>query len=119
MHDSSLAFRAQLLIPEQRHVFDYWMARRGTRAMPPRRAIEPRGLRQHLSTVSLYDVVGDRHDFACVWQGQNYVKFTIVTLTGAYVDELDFLSLKPLERLSSEVSQLKACYLSIFPIKKI
>ncbi len=56
MLDTDLAFRAQLVIPEQRALFDYWCECCGERAMPARRDITPSRFRRHLSFVSLVDV---------------------------------------------------------------
>jgi hypothetical protein len=55
---NDLAFRAQLIIPEQRILFDYWQAKRGKRAMPSRGDIEPMEFVPLLPLVSLMDVMG-------------------------------------------------------------
>lgn len=52
-----VTFRAQLVIPEQRQLFDYWVARSDGRAMPARRDISPTDIPRLLPHLSLLDVL--------------------------------------------------------------
>lgn len=58
MHDTEelKSFRAQLLLPEQRQLFDYWLERAGGRRMPERRDIRPSDFPRLLPCISLVDV---------------------------------------------------------------
>ena len=49
-------FRAQLVVPEQRQLFDYWTEKSGKRAMPSRKDINPAHIPRVLSGISLVDV---------------------------------------------------------------
>lgn len=51
------AIRAQLIVPEQRELFDYWNARRPLDSYPQRADISPADLRKLLPCISLLDVV--------------------------------------------------------------
>ncbi len=50
------SFRAQLVLPEQRHFFDYWLERAGERPMPDRTDICPTDIPRHLPLVSLIEI---------------------------------------------------------------
>jgi hypothetical protein len=50
------AFRAQLIVPEQRQLFDYWLEAAGDQPMPERRDISPARLHRLLPSISLIDV---------------------------------------------------------------
>ncbi len=50
------SFRAQLLLPEQRQLFDYWLAQAGDRQMPHRNEISPSHFARLLPNISLIDV---------------------------------------------------------------
>jgi hypothetical protein len=53
---SELAFRAQLVIREQRELFDYWRACARTNSMPARADITPAAIPSLLPGVSILDV---------------------------------------------------------------
>jgi hypothetical protein len=50
------AFRAQLIVPEQRQLYDYWLEVAGTHAIPARSDINPSRLPRLLPGISLVDV---------------------------------------------------------------
>jgi hypothetical protein len=50
------SFRAQLIVPEQRQLFDYWQALAGDTAMPLRADFNPARLPRLLPGISLIDV---------------------------------------------------------------
>lgn len=53
---SNIAFRAQLVVPEQRQLYDYWLDKAAGRQMPDRRDISPVHIPRMLPHVSLIDV---------------------------------------------------------------
>ncbi len=53
------AFRAQLVVPEHRQLFDYWMSCCAGRAMPTRQDIKPSQMARLLPGISLVDVAED------------------------------------------------------------
>jgi hypothetical protein len=52
----SKAFRAQLIVPEQRQLYDYWLEKSGESNMPRRADINPAQLPRLLPGLSLIDV---------------------------------------------------------------
>jgi hypothetical protein len=52
---SELAFRAQLVIREQRELFDYWRSRARGRSMPSRADIDPAAIAALLPGISILD----------------------------------------------------------------
>ena len=50
------AFRAQLVVPEQRQLYDYWVAKAGSSRMPSRADIVPGEIPRMLSGISLVEV---------------------------------------------------------------
>ncbi len=92
MLQNNLAFRAQLVIPEQRDVFDYWSTCCEENRIPARRDIDPRGIRAHLSMVTLYDVEPDPVRFRVRLAGTALRDVYDQDITGAYLDDLSFLT---------------------------
>jgi len=58
---SELAFRAQLVISEQREIYDYWRRAANGRPMPARADLDPVAIRHLLPGISILDV-GARFD---------------------------------------------------------
>ena len=58
---SELAFRAQLVLSEQREIYDFWRAAADGRAMPARADLDPSAIRHLLPGISILDV-GTRFD---------------------------------------------------------
>jgi hypothetical protein len=50
------AFRAQLVVPEQRQLYDYWLDKAGQGRMPARADIKPTEIPRLLSGISLIEV---------------------------------------------------------------
>lgn len=50
------SFRAQLVLPEQRHFFDYWHRQAAGRRMPERADIKPHHIPRHLPFVSILEI---------------------------------------------------------------
>ena len=55
MSAADLAFRAQLVIPEQRRLYDYWIAKFDGDQIPARRSIRPGDFIKLLPWVSVFD----------------------------------------------------------------
>ena len=55
---SELAFRAQLVLHEQREVYDYWRRAANGRPMPARADLDPATMRHLLPGISILDVGG-------------------------------------------------------------
>ena len=53
------AFRAQLVVPEQRQLYDYWLELAGDAGLPKRSAFNPSRLPRLLPGISLIDVAAD------------------------------------------------------------
>jgi len=53
---SKRAFKAQLVVPGQRLLFDYWLQAAGPRQMPARSDIDPQGVTKLLPNIGLIDV---------------------------------------------------------------
>ena len=60
MKSASTVFRAQLIVPEQRQLFDYWTEKSGSRTMPRRSDINPAHIPRVLSGISLVDVCAEK-----------------------------------------------------------
>jgi hypothetical protein len=58
---SELAFRAQLVIREQRELFDYWRSCAKSRPMPSRADIDPAAIAVLLPGISILDATPDSH----------------------------------------------------------
>lgn len=56
MGSVNIAFKAQLVVPEQRQIYDYWIGCAGTRPMPARPDINPAQIPRLLPFISLIDV---------------------------------------------------------------
>jgi len=97
--ESSLAFRAQLVIPEQQDVFAYWLSCCGDRAMPSRADFQPQGIRGHLSLVSLYDVTDDDRKFQVRLAGTGLRDVYQRDITGLTKRELPKELVGPLKRV--------------------
>ncbi len=56
MGSVNIAFKAQLVVPEQRQIYDYWIGCAGSRSMPARPDINPAEIPRLLPFISLIDV---------------------------------------------------------------
>ena len=88
MGRSELAFRAQLVIPGQRQLYDYWCDRAGARSMPSRMEIKPGDIPDLLPLLSLIDVEHDSSRFRVRLAGTSLYDVYNGEITGKYVDEL-------------------------------
>jgi len=88
MSATDLAFRAQLVIPEQRQLFDYWRSKCAGRMMPSRADIRPAEIARLLPYLSLIDVVGEAR-LRVRLAGTQLREFFGREITGSYLDDLD------------------------------
>ena len=89
MSATDLAFRAQLVIPEQRQLFDYWRSKCGTRQMPSRHDVRPADIPRLLPYVTLIDVLEEGRRMRVRLAGTQLREFFGREITGAYLDDLD------------------------------
>jgi hypothetical protein len=86
----SIAFRAQLVVPEQRQLYDYWIEKASGRAMPERRDIHPGHIPRLLPNISLIEV--DPLSGACRIRlaGTRLRDVYDREVTGLLVEQLDY-----------------------------
>jgi hypothetical protein len=89
MSASDLAFRAQLVIPEERQLFDYWRSKCAGRAMPARRDIRPADLSRLLPCISLIDVLQGAERLRVRLAGTQLREIYGRDVTGSYVEDVD------------------------------
>ncbi len=87
MGEAELAFRAQLVIPEQKALYDYWCNRSGSGAMPGRGDISPAGFPALLPTISLIDVEYPAKRYKVRLAGTGLRDIYTHELTGRYLGE--------------------------------
>lgn len=85
-----IAFRAQLIIPEQRQLYDYWLGRAAGRPMPARSDISPRDFPRLLPFVSLIDIEPETCRCKVRLAGTRLRDIYDREITGLYVDDLDW-----------------------------
>ena len=84
------AIRAQLIVPEQRELFDYWRSKAAENGYPTRADIQPAELRRILPSLSLIDVTDEEFPRLRVrLAGTRLRDYLGVELTGHYLDEYD------------------------------
>ena len=87
---SEFAFRAQLVVPEQRQLYDYWVGRTEGRSMPARADISPADFPSLLPLISLIDVEHETHRFRVRLAGTRLREVFDREITGAYLEDLDW-----------------------------
>lgn len=87
---SPVAFRAQLVIAEQRQLYDYWLERAAGTAMPARRDIRPADIPRLLPNISLIDVEPPPRRFRFRLAGTRIRDIYDREVTGLYLDDLDW-----------------------------
>ena len=90
MGQSELAFRAQLVVREQRQIYDYWCACAGNLNMPSRGDINPSDIPHLLPFVSLIDIEEDPVRYKVRLAGTSLYDIYGGEITGKYVDDLDW-----------------------------
>lgn len=87
---SDVAFRVQLVIPEQRELYDYWRARANGRQMPSRKDISPADFPRLLPYISLIDICPPDARFRVRLAGTGLRDIYEEDITGRFLDELDW-----------------------------
>jgi len=87
---TELAFKTQLVIPEQRQIFDYWMSRRKGDHLPSRQDINPCDFPRLLPLISLIDVDLVHKRFQVRLAGTQLREHYGRDITGVYLDEVDY-----------------------------
>ncbi len=86
----NIAFRAQLVVPEQRQLYDYWIEKASGRPMPDRADVHPAHIPRLLPNISLFDV--DPKDGSCRIRlaGTRLRDVYDREITGLGIGDLDF-----------------------------
>jgi hypothetical protein len=84
------ALRAQLVVPEQRQLFDYWVEKAAGREMPDRIDISPSHFPRLLPYVSLIDVEAPEGPYRVRLAGTRLRDIYDREITGLCLDELDW-----------------------------
>ena len=87
---ASIAFRAQLVVPEQRQLYDYWLEKSADRQMPDRRDISPAHIPRLLPHISLIDVDALNGDCRIRLAGTRLRDVYDREITGLPLADLDF-----------------------------
>ena len=89
MGSVNIAFKAQLVVPEQRQLYEYWLSSAGGKLMPCRADINPVHIPRLLPFISLVDV-DDRLDCSRVrLAGTRLRDVYDREITGLRIEELD------------------------------
>jgi len=82
------SFRAQLVLPEQRHFFDYWLERAAGRVMPDRGDICPTDIPRYLPRVSLIEIETEPLNFRFRLAGTQLREIYQQEVTNRHLKEL-------------------------------
>lgn len=85
-----VAFRAQLVVPEQRQLYDYWLAKSAGRSMPCRADIRPADIPRLLPYMSLIEARDDAARCRIRLAGTRLRDIYDREITGLCVDDLDW-----------------------------
>ncbi|MBI2720391.1 MAG: PAS domain-containing protein [Rhizobiales bacterium] len=85
-----IAFRAQLVVPEQRQLYDYWLERSSDRAMPDRRDIHPAHFPRLLPNISLIEIDPLNGGCRIRLAGTRLRDVFDREITGLSLDDIDF-----------------------------
>jgi PAS domain len=84
------AFRAQLVVPEQRQLFDYWLKQANDRSMPARNDIHPTHVPRLLPGISLVDVATEVSHSTVRLAGTKLREIYDREITGLKIEDLDW-----------------------------
>jgi hypothetical protein len=87
---SRVAFRAQLVIAEQRQLFDYWLERAAGAPMPARRDIRPADIPHLLPNICLIDIHRPPYRLRFRLAGTRVRDIYDREVTGLYFDDIDW-----------------------------
>lgn len=84
------ALRHQMVLPEQKKVYDYWRSKCRNGRFPSRADISPSDIVPHLSTISLIepDLEAEAHRFKIRLAGTGFWSLFDQEITGQYIDQL-------------------------------
>lgn len=85
-----MAFRAQLIVPEQRQLYDYWLEKAAGRIMPDRQDIRPADIPRLLPHLSLIEVLPDDSRCRIRLAGTRLRDVYDREITGLYIDDLEW-----------------------------
>ena len=86
----NIAFKAQLVVPEQRQLYDYWLGCAGGQDMPSRADINPAQISRLLPYISLIDLDEDIGRSTVRLAGTRLRDVYDREITGLCLDELDY-----------------------------
>jgi hypothetical protein len=89
-HNESRAFRAQLVVPEQRQLYDYWLAKANGKTCPARQDIHPTDIPRILPGISLVDVSQPLGKSRVRLAGTKLREIYEREITGHNVEDLDW-----------------------------
>ncbi|HTN96646.1 MAG TPA: PAS domain-containing protein [Nordella sp.] len=84
------AFKAQLIIPEHRQLYEYWLLKAAGRPMPDKRDISPSHIPRLLPNISLIEVEMPGERYRVRLAGTRLRDVHDCETTGLYLDELDW-----------------------------
>ena len=85
-----IAFRAQLIIPEHKQLYDYWIDKSAGRTMPDRGDISPAHFRRLLPFISLIEIERPAQRYRVRLAGTRLREIHDCETTGLYLAELDW-----------------------------
>jgi hypothetical protein len=89
MGSVNIAFRAQLVVPEQRQLYDYWLSRSDGGSLPTRADINPAHIPRLLPFISLIDVEDALHQSRVRLAGTRLRDVYDREITGLKIEDLD------------------------------
>lgn len=89
MGSVNIAFRAQLVVPEQRQLYDYWLGCAGGKELPARADINPAQIPRLLPFISLTDVSQDIERSRVRLAGTRLRDVYDREITGLEINDLD------------------------------
>jgi hypothetical protein len=90
LKSANTVFRAQLIVPEQRQLFDYWVEKASGKSMPDRSDINPCHIPRMLPGVSLIEVQPETQRLRIRLAGTRLREIYDREVTGCYIDDLDW-----------------------------
>ena len=84
------AFRAQLVVPEQRQLYDYWLDKACGRKMPMRADIQPTQIPRILPAISLVDIDQELGKSRIRLAGTRLREIYDREITGMCIEDLDW-----------------------------
>jgi hypothetical protein len=85
----NIAFRAQLVVPEQRQLYDYWLSRSNGGSPPSRADINPAHIPRLLPFISLIDIAEDLGTSRVRLAGTRLRDVYDREITGLRIEDLD------------------------------